>query len=229
MTSLQVFSLLISKLKKLNHLQFKKVDELPDPGEDNIIYLLPKEGGGYEEYIYISENDEYEDLGSTDIDLSQYATNQALNLLRQQLVDAINAESLRAQGVEEDLQGLINEFQDALEDISSSLTELENEVGDLDVCIEEYLVSGGLGGYRKYNSGHMEQWGVNTVNGLTTVDLYAPFKDTNYTVITEVRELGNFFHCAYAIENNQFNCRANTMSGTTANIQLAWICRGRWK
>lgn len=224
----QLFLILLNRIRNLAHAKFEKVEQLPETGQYNIIYLVPKTGGGYTEYIWL-ETEEYDEIGTTDIDLSQYVTTEALNILREQLVNAINAESLRAQGVEEDLSGILNELEDAIEDLSESLTELENEVGDLDVCIEESLVSGGLGGYRKYNSGYMEQWGVNTLNGLTTITLYSAFKDNNYHVFTEAREIGNFFHCAYAISNSQFNCRANSMNGTAANIQLAWRCYGRWK
>lgn len=49
---------------------YEEVSELPAVGEPNVIYLVPKQGGGYERWIY--SNGEWKDLGGTDIDLSGY-------------------------------------------------------------------------------------------------------------------------------------------------------------
>ena len=61
---------------QLSTLSFEVVDSLPETGETNKIYLVPKTQGqsqnGYDEYIFINET--WEKIGSTDIDLSQYAT-----------------------------------------------------------------------------------------------------------------------------------------------------------
>jgi len=55
---------------------FEIVESLPAVGEDNIIYLVPRseseEDNVYDEYIWI--NNDYEKIGSTDIDLTGYAT-----------------------------------------------------------------------------------------------------------------------------------------------------------
>lgn len=60
---------LISKIPKMH---FEKVDNLPDVGDENTIYLVesenPDEKNVYEEYIYI--NSEYEIIGTTKVDLS---------------------------------------------------------------------------------------------------------------------------------------------------------------
>ena len=63
---------LVSKLQKT---VFKVVDELPATGEDNIIYLVPvnnpSEQNYYEEYIWV--DNKWELIGTTQIDLSNYA------------------------------------------------------------------------------------------------------------------------------------------------------------
>lgn len=50
------------------------VSELPETGQANILYLIPKtpsaSGNSYNEYLYI--NNAWELIGSTDIDLSGY-------------------------------------------------------------------------------------------------------------------------------------------------------------
>lgn len=61
---------------QISSISFEVVDSLPSTGEANKIYLVPKTPGqsqdGYNEYVYI--NSGWERIGSTDIDLSQYAT-----------------------------------------------------------------------------------------------------------------------------------------------------------
>ena len=50
------------------------VTELPETGEANVIYLVPKqdedENNVFDEYLYV--NDEWELIGTTDVDLSNY-------------------------------------------------------------------------------------------------------------------------------------------------------------
>lgn len=61
----------------LNTGGFEVVEELPETGTEKIIYLLPKENEEerniYEEYIWIPENEDFEKIGDTGIDLSDYA------------------------------------------------------------------------------------------------------------------------------------------------------------
>lgn len=61
----------------LNTGGFEVVEELPETGTEKIIYLLPKENEEerniYEEYIWIAENEDFEKIGDTGIDLSDYA------------------------------------------------------------------------------------------------------------------------------------------------------------
>lgn len=61
---------------QISSISFEVIDSLPPTGEANKIYLVPKTPGqsqdGYDEYIYV--NSGWERIGSTDIDLSQYAT-----------------------------------------------------------------------------------------------------------------------------------------------------------
>lgn len=58
---------------------FKVVGELPDTGDPGVIYLVAHEhgeGDAYDEYIYT--NGAWEKIGSTDIDLSDYVTNDEI-------------------------------------------------------------------------------------------------------------------------------------------------------
>lgn len=66
---------------QITTISFEVVDVLPQTGETNKIYLVPSTEGqpqnGYDEYIYVNES--WEKIGSTDIDLSQYATKEYVN------------------------------------------------------------------------------------------------------------------------------------------------------
>ena len=66
-------------LGDLEHLRMQEVSELPATGESNIIYLVPKTGGGYEMYVWDTENNDFVDIGGTDIDLANYVTTTAFN------------------------------------------------------------------------------------------------------------------------------------------------------
>ena len=67
---------LISVIKSI---QIEVVENLPEVGESNKIYLVPKDGEEndvYNEYVWI--NNKYELIGNTEIDLSNYATKDDL-------------------------------------------------------------------------------------------------------------------------------------------------------
>lgn len=55
-------------------LKVEVVTELPDTGEEGILYLVPKDDTGesdiFDEWIWVE--DDWEHIGSTDIDLSNY-------------------------------------------------------------------------------------------------------------------------------------------------------------
>lgn len=53
------------------------VSELPASGENGVIYLVPKEGTSpdvYNEYIWVETDEDFELIGNTEIDLTDYAT-----------------------------------------------------------------------------------------------------------------------------------------------------------
>lgn len=73
--------ILNEKITQLSSPHYKIVDELPEIGETNYIYLVPKESGvidGYDEHIYINigtpeePNYSWEKVGQTDINLEPY-------------------------------------------------------------------------------------------------------------------------------------------------------------
>ena len=58
--------------------KYEKVEELPDVGENNIIYLVPDEtaqqGNIFDEYVWIPDGRMFEKIGSTEADFENYYT-----------------------------------------------------------------------------------------------------------------------------------------------------------
>ena len=74
-TAKAVYSLLQSAMSEITTLSYELVvgdpPELPTTGEAGKIYLMPtEEGNVYVQWIYV--NDQWLELGSTDVDLSNY-------------------------------------------------------------------------------------------------------------------------------------------------------------
>lgn len=65
--------------------EFQVVEELPQEGEEGIIYLVPITGGsGYTQYIW--EGSDYVSLGTTEIDLSGYYTSDQIDTMLESYV-----------------------------------------------------------------------------------------------------------------------------------------------
>lgn len=53
---------------------FVPVDELPETGEKNKIYLVPADNGTFDEYYWVVDQGKWEELGNVSLDLSNYPT-----------------------------------------------------------------------------------------------------------------------------------------------------------
>ena len=92
-------------ISAIETMHYEVVEELPTVGESNIIYLTPKEESEendfYDEYIYT--NNTWEKIGGTQIDLSNYVTNQqltqALNGKQDNLVSGTNIKTINGNSV----------------------------------------------------------------------------------------------------------------------------------
>lgn len=82
----------------IEQLHFEIVEQLPSTGSSNIIYLVPRseseESNVYDEYIYT--NNDWEKIGSTDIDLSGYVTTSDLNTALSNYTTTANLTTLLA-------------------------------------------------------------------------------------------------------------------------------------
>lgn len=77
----------------IDTIQLEVVEELPQVGESNTIYLVPKQDASQadakDEYIWV--NNTWEKIGSTDIDLSNYVDYQTYNTKIEELQEEIDA------------------------------------------------------------------------------------------------------------------------------------------
>lgn len=77
------------------NLQITVVDTLPTTGESNIIYLVKKAGTGtdiHDEYVYVEGN--WEKIGTTDVDLSNYYTKTQVDSIKDTLDNKISNNTL---------------------------------------------------------------------------------------------------------------------------------------
>ena len=58
---------------------FVPVDELPEVGEKNKIYLVPADNGTFDEYYWVVDQGKWEELGNVSLDLSNYPTIDQMN------------------------------------------------------------------------------------------------------------------------------------------------------
>lgn len=122
---------LIGQIKTIS---IQVVDTLPTTGESNIIYLVPKEGSKddvYNEYIWV--NNAWELIGSTQIDLTGYATEDWVNtqianfLTESQITQLIN-NSLANYYTQEQVNNLLDNKADK-SSIPTKTSDLTNDSG----------------------------------------------------------------------------------------------------
>lgn len=211
---------LIGKIKT-THL--KKVEELPEIGEENIIYLVPKheEHQEFDDicYEYIWDNEQWETIGLTQIDLSNYVT---IDNLENTLADYYNKEEI------EEMNKAFATTASLIAAINGCEPKIPNTT---DLMFQSVMYGGGESGYRKYRNGMLEQWGVATssANGEYEFTMHQSHIDTKFSIFIEPRERGNFFHYALPTANQKFACRIQTRDSLNIAIKFQWRSWGRWK
>ena len=82
-------------IDNLANLQITVVDTLPTTGESNIIYLVKRAGTGtdiHDEYVYVEGN--WEKIGTTDVDLTNYYTKTQVDSIKDTLDNKISNNTL---------------------------------------------------------------------------------------------------------------------------------------
>lgn len=90
-SSAAVFSYVAEKIAEIGSISFKMADSLPAAGDTKYIYLVPKTSAGsqnsFDEYIWYDA--EWELIGSTDIDLSDYIKSSDMHEITAEEVNTI--------------------------------------------------------------------------------------------------------------------------------------------
>ena len=110
-------------LGNITGVEFKIVSELPQTGEAGVIYLVPHEHGEkdiYDEYIWVTNK--FEKIGSTDIDLSDYAKTADLKSDKVELTSAETIASV------EEVNGIITVTKQNIAITASQVTDLASEL-----------------------------------------------------------------------------------------------------
>lgn len=85
----------IDQINNAEHFHREIVDALPLTGKDNVLYLVPKKGSNkdiYNEYIWTGTD--YELMGTTAVDLSDYYAKEEINKLLDKKVDKVGGKGL---------------------------------------------------------------------------------------------------------------------------------------
>ena len=100
LTEQEVNTLIATAIGNAVNLSYSIVSELPQTGQDNVIYLMPNNSEEtnniYDEYIYIKSTSKFEKLGSTKLDLTGYLKETDLVPISNQEIDDMfeNAEPI---------------------------------------------------------------------------------------------------------------------------------------
>lgn len=85
----------MDQINNAEHFHREIVDALPLTGKDNVLYLVPKKGSNkdiYNEYIWTGTD--YELMGTTAVDLSDYYAKEEINKLLDKKVDKVGGKGL---------------------------------------------------------------------------------------------------------------------------------------
>lgn len=90
MTTSEINDAIADAVSSASGLHYELVEQLPEEGETNIIYLLPNGKGEediYDEWFYF--NSKWERIGSTGVDLSNYWSKEELQIMTAEELEEI--------------------------------------------------------------------------------------------------------------------------------------------
>lgn len=90
MTSSEINDAIAAAVSSATGLRYELVDELPEVGENNVIYLLPNGSEGsnfYDEWFYFGEK--WERIGSTGVNLDNYWSKSDLQIMTAEELEEI--------------------------------------------------------------------------------------------------------------------------------------------
>lgn len=123
-------------------------------------------------------------------------------------------------------------------DMADRLNEQDAKINKLDEYMAlnnvDYIVEEG-DGYRKWNSGRLEQWGIGTASSAyseySSTRMPVAFTDTNYMVTGSIREQldGFMFIMPDPTDPQVIRYKVTNSAGAALTSKVAWIAEGFWK
>ena len=180
---------------KLNT-EYKSVAELPSPGNPQYIYLIPNGGSGnnsYDEYMWIDNKKDYEKIGTTEVDLADYAT-----------LEGLSKEEKARTSADEDLDERINQVQSDLDLMSRNVSTLLANKANIHGTYEGMTVGNATNATNADSATKATQDG----NGSNIANTYAKQSGT-YSNLTAGK--ANALSNSRLIEGFSFNGTANVI------------------
>lgn len=109
------------------------VDSLPSVGEERVLYLVKKTGtdvDSYDEYIWVPDVAKFEFIGTTQVDLTGYATTGYVNTVEQEIRADMNEKDSQ-------LESIINEHAESITTIKTDLGDLGEQVANIESKIPD--------------------------------------------------------------------------------------------
>ena len=124
-TESEVIAAIRSELAGIVQIEYQVVNSLPQFGELGVIYLVPNGGSGNnvkDEYLWLATTSSFEKIGTTEVDLTGYATTAAMNTALAGKVNTENGKGLSS-----------NDYTNADKaKVASALTEHQDISGKVD-------------------------------------------------------------------------------------------------
>lgn len=191
----EVNALIADALSDFTSLRYEIVQQLPQVGENGVIYLIANSGttpNVYDEYIYI--NGSFEMIGTTEVDLSQYYTKTETDDLLGEKADASDLSEVATSG---DYDDLINQPS-----IPSKTSDLNNDSG-----------------FITNKAGDM------VVDSIRSKNMFNKAEETEKAILNEqhVETTNNQWNTSYYIAVNgstTYTCSSTLQPGVSANGQF---------
>ena len=156
---------------------YEIVDVLPDTGSKGIIYLMKNNGKKpniYNEYIWI--NNDFEIIGTTEVDLSQYAKNEdvttQINAIKTDLQDNITNNTSKITELEIDIQNTQNLVKDNIAKGTMITIPLEGWIKNEETQYYEYDVKDTTVTSNTKILGDLDIDNMNKINSRGYIDSY---------------------------------------------------------
>lgn len=247
---------ILSAISGITTISFSVVQELPQEGSSNIIYLVPNSGSGtnvYDEYIYISNS--WEKLGTTEVDLTNYYDKTATDTLLSGKVDVVGGKGLSTEdytstektklsGIEtgaevNDIDTIkVNGTEQTVSNkavditVPTSTSQLNNNSGfitqtDVDNSIKDRIIYMG-----KINQYDTSSKALDLTNYSANTRIMLKHNDTTRSMYikfkTYTRQINLTDNSDVTVANNIYYLDINSISSSSCSLAFTWVQTFRW-